>query len=640
MRILKRTHLLRRHIGAAVIGFSLLWVDQNWLALGFCVLLWQFARDVKRYPGRYTSRLYDLLWETRFCWFFQIVMVSLTSGQEPVTTREVAIAGLVTAAALWHQNLPRLSLNFCFIDGKRTPQVSFERLLWMNRVERLYLAALLAWQPTSQTLLNLALFSGTRLLLGAVQSVCLNSPEWSGCLRSEQGPWRDHDRRVFPDLRSYWDHQPKELPFQHPRDGFDGSPLVETYPELVETPDSFSPGSEETPEYRLALLILAVSIFTAYLPTISSSGFASQQTFKTRLVSQEGRPRLYQANLSPGEEALLESVSLPRTKVSLLPEAHALFIVVGLALAFRSVRGLGLVWLGCLMGWFWFPTSVATMALLTIVLQDKQTRLKQLFTLFKSVSNSFRRAITIEPAAPMEDPERKGVPGLPIPELEFGLGKGVLRLVDPNKGAPLLPAIKKWRRDVLNTVGFFPGHIRLRDDRNLLPSTIEVRLKGVPLGNIVVEGEYVQLGTEEQMRTVRGIKSRERLTNLPAVWIGAAKDGNPEFQMLSGSQWAIRDLNYLLKGYLQEFITTSRTQQILNQATAHHNELVKQVCSKHSIRTLKKVLKEVVAAGHSLVERKVWLNALLQAEGSDELVISQVLTTLSSSVKGEATKSQ
>ena len=201
----------------------------------------------------------------------------------------------------------------------------------------------------------------------------------------------------------------------------------------------------------------------------------------------------------------------------------------------------------------------------------------------------------------MRDPEWDGVPGYPLDELELKLSRGVLPLVDPNKVAPLLPALRKWRRDFQNSVGFSLNPVRLRNDIHLPSRTIEVRLKGVPLGNIVVEGEYVQLGSEAQV---------------------------------------IRDLNYLLTGHLQEFITTSRAHQILNQSTIYHNDLVKQVRTKHSLRTVQKVLKEVVAEGHWLIARKLWLNALLRAEGSDDQVISQVLTTLSSSPKAEATRSR
>lgn len=599
-RILRRTSLLRRQVGVALVGFCLLWIDGSWIALGFCVLLWQFTRDVKRYPGRYTSRLYDLLWETRACWLFQIVAASLTSPKGSMTYGEVAISGLVTAAALWCQHLPRLSLNFCFVDGKRTPQVCFEQLLWMSRLERLLMVALLAWQPTPQTIVSLGLFSGTRLLLASVLSACLKSEEWAGCLKSEPGPWKDPYRRVFPDLRSYEDHQPDEAPYVTPREGFRDSWNDRSYP-LLEVPRSPDQGSEGSPEYRLAILLLVLSLATAYLPTVSFSDFTDQQTYKTRLVYQNGHPQLYQTALSPGEEALLESVDLPRTKVALLPEAGVLAIFLGFAVFIRSVRALSLVWLACLMGWFWFPTSVAGTALFAVILLSKRTGPKQLFTLLHSVSSSIWNALTTKPAAPMRDPEWRGVPGYPLDELELKLGRGVLALVDPGKDAPLLPALRKWRRDFLNNVGFSLNPVRLRDDIHLPSRTIEVRLKGVPLGNIVVEGEYVQLGSEAQV---------------------------------------IRDLNDLLTGHLQEFITTSRAHQILNQSTIYHNDLVKQVRTKHSLRTVKKVLKEVVAEGHWLIARKLWLNALLRAEGSDEQVISQVLTTLSSSPKAEATRSR
>jgi flagellar biosynthesis protein FlhA len=132
-------------------------------------------------------------------------------------------------------------------------------------------------------------------------------------------------------------------------------------------------------------------------------------------------------------------------------------------------------------------------------------------------------AVTAERTA--AEPEAPAGPApvddvLVVDALEIEIGFGLIPLVDANQGGDLLDRITMIRRQVAQELGFVVPPVHVRDSIQLEPNCYRIRVKGVPVGEAVVEKDrLLAMNPGTATGRVRGIDVREPAFGLPATWI-------------------------------------------------------------------------------------------------------------------------
>jgi len=116
------------------------------------------------------------------------------------------------------------------------------------------------------------------------------------------------------------------------------------------------------------------------------------------------------------------------------------------------------------------------------------------------------------------EPGTKGVALVDPVVLE--LGGGLLPLVDPYQGAPLLEKLPGLRHELAEDVGFLAPAVKVRDNLTLSANGYRVRLRGAPTaqGELFLD-RLLAVGSLEQLGALQGWTTIEPTYRMPAKWI-------------------------------------------------------------------------------------------------------------------------
>lgn len=116
-----------------------------------------------------------------------------------------------------------------------------------------------------------------------------------------------------------------------------------------------------------------------------------------------------------------------------------------------------------------------------------------------------------------------------VDPLRVEVGRGLLPLVDPNKGAKLLERVTAIRRAIALELGIVVPGVRFRDDLMLKHYGYVIRLRE----NVIAEGEsivdgYLAIGPEEKLHSLKGRRTVDPTYGMPGVWITPDQRDNAE----------------------------------------------------------------------------------------------------------------
>ena len=102
------------------------------------------------------------------------------------------------------------------------------------------------------------------------------------------------------------------------------------------------------------------------------------------------------------------------------------------------------------------------------------------------------------------------------------LGKGLLPLLDPQQGAPLLGALPQVRDEIARESGLVPAGVRLKDNLRLGANQYTVLLKSSPIasGEIYLD-RFLAIGSFEQLSALEGWATVEPTYRMQAKWVSA-----------------------------------------------------------------------------------------------------------------------
>ncbi|WP_410482821.1 flagellar biosynthesis protein FlhA [Sphingomonas sp. A2-49] len=213
-------------------------------------------------------------------------------------------------------------------------------------------------------------------------------------------------------------------------------------------------------------------------------------------------------------------------------------------------------------------------------------------------------AVAEEPADPSKIGWDEVTDGM---QVNFDIGYGLVPLVDPRRGAPLMGRITGVRRQLSRDLGFVVPQCRVRDDINLAPYTYRILVNGVVLGEDQVSpDEMLALDTGQAYGQLAGKKAKDPTFGLDATWIPAgdadAATGAGFLVVDAGTVMATH-LNHLLGANATELLGPDEVQSLLDGLKERAAHLVASLTPNPlPLTTLTQVLKGLLAENVPLKE--------------------------------------
>lgn len=225
---------------------------------------------------------------------------------------------------------------------------------------------------------------------------------------------------------------------------------------------------------------------------------------------------------------------------------------------------------------------------------------------------------------------------LKVEILELDLGYQLIRLADKNQGGDLLERIRGMRRKIAADHGFLMPQVRIRDNLQLPPTTYQILLKGVSIGDgEVIPDRFLAMNSGMVTEEVEGVPTKEPAFGLDALWI------EPRFKedAIMGGYTVVdpatviaTHLSELVKKHAEELLTRQETHTLIEKIAKDFPIVVedtKRVASTGLIQqVLKSLLNERVPIKDMLTIMETIADVAQPAGGSVDIIVEQVRARL------------
>ena len=213
-------------------------------------------------------------------------------------------------------------------------------------------------------------------------------------------------------------------------------------------------------------------------------------------------------------------------------------------------------------------------------------------------------AVTEEPVDPSKIGWDEVTEGM---QVNFDIGYGLVPLVDPRRGAPLMGRITGVRRQLSRDLGFVVPQCRVRDDINLAPYTYRIVINGVVLGEDQVSpDEMLALDTGQAYGELHGKKAKDPTFGLDATWIpsgDADAATGAGFLVVDAGTVMATHLNHVLGANATDLLGPDEVQSLLDGLKERAAQLVATLTPNPlPLTTLTQVLKGLLAENIPLKE--------------------------------------
>lgn len=187
---------------------------------------------------------------------------------------------------------------------------------------------------------------------------------------------------------------------------------------------------------------------------------------------------------------------------------------------------------------------------------------------------------------------------LKIEMLELTLGYQLIRLADTASEGNLLDRIRNVRRKIASDFGFLMPQVRIRDNLHLKPNQYEILLKGVSIGEGIIQPDrYLAMADDARAAEIEGEATKEPAFGLDALWI------RPELKeeaLLSGytvvdpSTVISTHMSELAKKYAEELLTRQETQSLIDKIKNDFPVVVDDLLKVANISLIQRVFKALL----------------------------------------------
>jgi flagellar biosynthesis protein FlhA len=192
------------------------------------------------------------------------------------------------------------------------------------------------------------------------------------------------------------------------------------------------------------------------------------------------------------------------------------------------------------------------------------------------------------------------MPLVNVDALEVEIGYSLIPLVDPEQGGTLLDRITNIRRMSAINMGLIVPPIRIRDNMELEPSVYSILIKGVEVGNGVLEvGKLMAMDSGEVNEKIEGAEFVEPAFGLTAIWIDAEQRDQAErrgYTVVDCPTIIATHLTEIIKRHADEILGRQEVQQLLDNIKADYPAIVDELLghANCSLSAIQKVLRNLL----------------------------------------------
>ncbi|MDD3597891.1 flagellar biosynthesis protein FlhA [Sulfuricurvum sp.] len=187
---------------------------------------------------------------------------------------------------------------------------------------------------------------------------------------------------------------------------------------------------------------------------------------------------------------------------------------------------------------------------------------------------------------------------LKIEMLELTLGYQLIRLADSSQGGDLLERIRSMRRKIASDFGFLMPQVRIRDNLHLKPNQYEILLKGVNIGDGIIQPDrFLAMDSGMAISEIEGEPTKEPAFGLDAYWI--APDLKEDaiingYTVVDPATVISTHMSELVKKYAEELLTRQETQALIEKIKNDYPVVVDDLLKVANIGLIQRVFKALL----------------------------------------------
>ncbi|WP_295014420.1 flagellar biosynthesis protein FlhA [Sulfuricurvum sp.] len=187
---------------------------------------------------------------------------------------------------------------------------------------------------------------------------------------------------------------------------------------------------------------------------------------------------------------------------------------------------------------------------------------------------------------------------LKIEMLELTLGYQLIRLADSSQGGDLLERIRSMRRKIASDFGFLMPQVRIRDNLHLKPTQYEILLKGVNIGDGLIQPDrYLAMDSGMAMGEIVGEPTKEPAFGLDALWIDPALKEDAiinGYTVVDPATVISTHMSELVKRHAEELLTRQETQALIEKIKNDYPVVVDDLLKVANIGLIQRVFKALL----------------------------------------------
>jgi flagellar biosynthesis protein FlhA len=187
---------------------------------------------------------------------------------------------------------------------------------------------------------------------------------------------------------------------------------------------------------------------------------------------------------------------------------------------------------------------------------------------------------------------------LKIEMLELTLGYQLIRLADSAQGGDLLERIRSMRRKIASDFGFLMPQVRIRDNLHLKPTQYEILLKGVNIGDGLIQPDrYLAMDSGMAMGEIQGEPTKEPAFGLDALWIDPSLKEDAiinGYTVVDPATVISTHMSELVKRHAEELLTRQETQSLIEKIKNDYPVVVDDLLKVANIGLIQRVFKALL----------------------------------------------
>ncbi len=207
------------------------------------------------------------------------------------------------------------------------------------------------------------------------------------------------------------------------------------------------------------------------------------------------------------------------------------------------------------------------------------------------------REAEVEQVTPSVEPDVTEVP--PLDPLTLEIGYRLIKLADASQGGDLLERIKMLRKKYAQEMGFILPPVRVKDNLQLNPNEYRILVRGVEVARgELLTGHHMAINPGNVKEEIEGIKTKEPVFNLPALWIpdkDAKRARALGYTVVDPCTVLITHFTEVVKRHFHELLDRQEVQNLLDSLRKTHPKVVDDLIPNMlSLGTVQKVLQNLL----------------------------------------------